>query len=107
MWEPISLKELQAEIHKTEPELKDELLVFWKLIKIEPEKWEEPEYGNEGGGFWVVSVFGKQVIWYNDIEDGFNISPYTAYGKIDEYGAEQDELSWCINKVLMSINEKV
>ncbi len=41
MWEPISLEELKIEIQKTETDLKDELLNFWSLIKIEPEKWQE------------------------------------------------------------------
>lgn len=100
MWKPISLEELHFEIQKTEPELKDGLLIFWEQIKIEPEKWQEPLYGNEGGGFWVVARFGEKVIWYNDIEEGFNISDYDTLGNILEYGAEQDELKWCLNKLI-------
>jgi len=99
MWDPISLEELQVEIQKAETDLKDELLVFWLLIKIEPEKWIEPQYGDEGGGFWVVGIFGNQCIWYNDIEDGFNVSDYTTYGKIDEYWCNQDEISWIIYRL--------
>jgi hypothetical protein len=99
MWTPITHEELQAEIQKTEHELKDGLLHFWQLIQIAPEKWQEKEYGDEGNGFWVVAIFGKQVIWYNDIEDGFNISTYRVYGRIADYWCEQDELSWCINKL--------
>lgn len=28
-------------------------------------------YGDEGNGFWVVAIYGKNIIWYNDIEDGY------------------------------------
>ncbi|MBA9079874.1 hypothetical protein [Rufibacter quisquiliarum] len=60
MWEPISEFELLDEIQKTETELNGELWNFWQLIKIEPEKWAEHEYGQEGGGFWVVGICGKK-----------------------------------------------
>ncbi|MFL9844123.1 hypothetical protein [Flavobacterium rhizosphaerae] len=100
MWKPVTLDELTKEINVAIPQLTHEQLVFWQQIKITPEKWEEKGYGDEGGGFWVVAVFGKKVIWYNDIEEGFNVSHYTVYGKIDEYGCEQDQLNRTINKIL-------
>lgn len=96
MWKPISLNELEINILKGELELKGELLNFWNLIKIEPQKWQEKEYGEEGGGFWVVAIFGNEVIYYNDIEEGFNISHYETYGHIKEYWCNQSELNWTI-----------
>ena len=71
-WEPISLNELFDEIQKTEKDLDGELKNFWDLIKIDPIKWEEKEYGEMGEGFWVVAICGNKVIWFNDIEEGFN-----------------------------------
>jgi len=65
---------------------------FWNFIKIEPVKWMEKTMGNEGGGFWVVAVFGNRVLYYNDIEEGFNISLYSSYGEIAEYSCEQSDL---------------
>jgi hypothetical protein len=103
MWQPITRSELNAEIQKTEHDLKDKLSCFWEYIKITPEKWKEDSNGVEGGGFWVVAIFGKQVIWYNDIEDGFNISAYTNYGEIDEYRCNQDEISWIIKRLFGAI----
>lgn len=96
MWKPISLPDLKNLILNGELELDDEQLIFWDLIKIEPEKWEEKDYGTEGGGFSVVAIMGRQVIWYNDIEDGFNISGYQKYGRIDEYHCSQEELNWSV-----------
>jgi len=95
-WTPITLTDLYDHINKTEEELNGELLNFWNLIKIEPQKWSEEEYGNEGGGFWVVAICGVRTIWYNDIEDGFNISTYTTFGKLDEYYCNQDELRFSV-----------
>jgi hypothetical protein len=93
MWTPILKAELQSQILKTETLLVGELWVFWQLIQVEPEKWKEETYGAEGNGFWVVAICGRRIIWYNDIEDGFNIGAYSLYGHINEYGCEQYELN--------------
>ena len=98
-WEPITLDELYKEIIKSENDLTEEEKNFWNLIKIEPIKWEEKEYGELGGGFWVVAICGSRIIWYNDIEEGFNISSYKTFGKIEGYWCNQDELIWPIKKL--------
>jgi hypothetical protein len=98
-WEPISLNELYNEILKTEKDLNGELKNFWNLIKIVPVKWKEEEYGTLGGGFWVVAICGYKVVWYNDIEEGFNISEYKTFGKIEDYWCNQDELIWSVSRL--------
>lgn len=98
-WEPISLSELFNEIEKTEKDLDGELKNFWNLIKIDPIKWEEKEYGEMGGGFWVVAICGNKEMWYNDIEEGFNISDYKTFGKIEYYSCNQDDLIWSLTKL--------
>ncbi|PTQ96843.1 hypothetical protein C8P68_104335 [Mucilaginibacter yixingensis] len=98
-WTPISLNELLDQIQKSELDLNGERLNFWQLIKITPIKWEESTMGDCGSGFWVVGICGTKVIWYNDIEEGFNISNYQIYGKIEEYHCNQDELSWAVNRL--------
>jgi hypothetical protein len=35
----------------------------------------------------------KKILWYNDIEEGFNISDYKNYGEFEDYYANQSELS--------------
>ena len=100
MWTPIVLTELKNLILEGELELNDQELNLWDLIKIEPEKWEEMDYGTEGNGFWVVAIFGREVIWYNDIEDGFNISEYKKYGKIEVYQCSQAELNWSVLAIM-------
>lgn len=98
-WQPISFNKLYDQIIEAEKELNGELLNFWELIHITPEKWQEPFYGNLGGGFWVVAICGNNVIWYNDIEEGFNISKYNKHSEIAEYHSNQDELIWSITRL--------
>jgi hypothetical protein len=71
--------------------------------RITPEKWQQDPYGKEGGGFWVVALIGTTVVWYNDIEEGFNRSCYSRYGFIDDYWCNQDELEWAIQALLKLI----
>jgi hypothetical protein len=95
-WEPISLSELYDEIQKTEADMNGELWNFWQLIKTDPAKWAENKFGELGNGFWVVAICGTKIIWYNDIEDGFNISDYKTHGQIEGYYCNQDELSTAV-----------
>lgn len=98
-WKPITLIELSEKIEKTEINLKEELLKFWQQIKIKPIKWTEEKHGEDGSGFGVVAVCETKVIWYNDIEEGFNISEYKIYGQIEKYYCDQDDLSWSVAKL--------
>ncbi len=65
---------------------------LWHAVAIDPVKWEQHPFGDEGGGFWVVAIIGRSVIWYNDREEGFNRSSYSELGRIDEYFCNRDEL---------------
>jgi len=98
-WTPITLEELLKLINQGVDKMTIEQKEFWKEIAINPVKWKEEDYGKEGNGFWVVGYKNNKVIWYNDIEDGFNISSFDKKGVINEYGAEQDELQWTIQKM--------
>jgi hypothetical protein len=99
MWSPISLIDLNKVIDVSVTELDAAGRRMWDLIRIEPAKWRLSPWGDEGGGFWVVANFGHQVLWFNDIEDGFNVSRYTQNGIIDEYFCNQDELKHSISAI--------
>jgi hypothetical protein len=105
MWQPISIDELNLEIQKSLNLLNKELLNLWELIRVEPIKWQESVFGIEGNGFWAVALFGNNVLWYNDIEDGFNISPYQQYGFIAEYHANQCTLDLVLKRIKLCITD--
>lgn len=98
-WQPISICELKKLIESGLSKMNNDHLKIWKKISIEPEKWIEYKYGKESGGFWTIAISENKIIWYNDIEEGFNISSFTNHGKIDEYESEQDELQWTMYKL--------
>jgi hypothetical protein len=41
----------------------------------------------------VVAELPSQVVWYNDIEDGFNVSPFVTRGVIGSYFCNQDSFA--------------
>jgi len=99
-WKPISELELWDRINAACDRMTPEQYKVWEIIKILPQRWEEKQYGELGGGFWVVAIIGSSVIWFNDIEDGFNQSSYTEFGKISEYWCNQDELECAVQNVI-------
>lgn len=91
-WTPAGLSDINKIIEYQPFLLNQEELAFWNFIKVPPDKWHEHSMGNEGGGFWVVGIAGNKAIYYNDIEDGFNLSTFVQFGTLDEYNCSQIEL---------------
>ncbi len=80
---------------------------FWTRIKIKPQKWNLSPWGDEGGGFWVVALIGQECIYYNDMEDGFNISRFSTFGCIDDYRCNQTELTLCIRSFCQAFMREI
>ena len=76
--------------------------LFWDLIKIPPVKWQLSPWGDEGGGFWVVALAGRNCVYFNDIEEGFNRSQYEEFGRIRDYWCNQSGLAECIRNTFKS-----
>lgn len=91
-------------INECEARLNPKEQRFWEFIKIEPKRWSEPTHGNQTGGFWAVAAFGDQVLWYNEIEDGFNLSRFTRYGEIGEYWCDQLDLNHWIAQLCSELD---
>jgi len=92
MWQPLSQEELLDMIDGAELMMEPLVRAFWNRIKITPEKRQLSPWGDLGGGFWVVALVGRECIYYNDIEDGFNSSPYDKMGRINDYRCSQPDL---------------
>ena len=101
---PISSDTIINLIAEDEAKMEQDTRAWWKTIKIIPEKWSQVSYPNKGIEFWVVGLAGKTAIYYNDIEEGFNISGFKTYGHLDDTGYEQDELQWTMIKLFKSRN---
>lgn len=96
-WKPAEKAWIENDIEGQLWLLEEPKRALWALIKVEPHKWQQSPWGDQGNGFFVVALFGNNVLWYNDIEDGYNISSFTRFGIIDEYFSNQNELHHSIN----------
>jgi hypothetical protein len=106
-WKPITESEIWDMLNASWERMTLPQRRLWDVIKIYPIKWTQNPWGNEGGGFWIVAIYGNHVIWYNDIEDGFNRSTYSKFGTINEYRCNQDELEWTLQHVLNEIKNGI
>jgi len=104
-WKPISEVALRERVAQGEARMNVAQQRLWQAIRIEPERWQQQPYGDAGGGFWVIAIVGRTVIWYNDIEDGFNRSRYSKYGTIDDYWCNQDELELTVQYLMSAVEQ--
>ncbi|MCA8954351.1 MAG: hypothetical protein KDE27_32895 [Planctomycetes bacterium] len=90
----MDLPGLQAEVERGLGLADDELRSFFRSVRCVPRKWQLHPWGDEGGGFWVVATHRERALWFNDIEDGFNVSSFDRAGRIpsDQYRCNQDEM---------------
>jgi hypothetical protein len=103
-WTPISSEELQNEIDAGVIQMSPRERALWGILSTSPRKWSLSPWGDQGGGFWVVAIGGSICIYYNDIEDGFNVSTFSRYGIIDDYLCNQDELQWVVRRMIEAID---
>jgi hypothetical protein len=94
---PISRDKLLKTMSSALEYADDTVREAWERVRIEPQKWQCLPWSDQGGGFWVVAEMRGKVIWYNDIEEGFNTSPFTTRGIIGEYRCNQTEFNELLN----------
>lgn len=97
-WRPLAREELQTTVERELADCSDEQRAYFNTVAFEPTRWSQAPYGDEGGGFWAIAADDNRVLWYNDIEDGFNVSAFTEWGTIptNEYWCNQDELRFAL-----------
>lgn len=103
-WTAITESELTTLITEGVAAMEPPARWLWSLVRIRPVKWQLTPWGDMGGGFWAVGVLGEHVIWFNDIEWGFNISRYESFGVIAEYWCNQDELQHTMYGLLRQLD---
>ncbi len=91
-WKPISEADLIDQINLGWERMTPPERYFWETVCIQQQKWRCSPWGDKGEGFWVVAILGTTVVWYNDIEDGFNCSTYQTFGEFPDYWCNQDGL---------------
>jgi hypothetical protein len=100
-WKPFNRENLDALTTSDLAECSDELRALFERAAFPPAKWRLSPWGDQGGGFWAVAAYQGRVLWYNDIEEGFNVSRFEQWGEIppNEYWCDQDSLRDALPKL--------
>jgi hypothetical protein len=98
-WTPAPESDIRTLIAEAEARMDARQRLLWQAIRIVPQRWDLHPWGDKGGGFWVVAVLGQRVVWYNDIEEGFNRSVFRSWGVIGEYVCDEDDLEMVLRHI--------
>jgi hypothetical protein len=100
-WMPISKDALENEIASQCKDISDEELAYFNKIRVPLESVKIERWGNTESVF-VVAKAGATIIFYEDIEEGFEITELNEQGAISDYGASQFTLQQVINQLRAS-----
>ena len=96
-WEPISATELEELVNKQLNDCGPELIAVFERYKVNPFRAPIDRYGREEHVF-VVARKGDEVMYFEDVEDGFNLSPISTDGKILEHWCNHDDLKYALRR---------
>jgi len=98
-WEPATLEEVEAILARDVERLDPDQRALWQECRVAPRAAPIVRYGSQESVFVVAERNGEAIYW-EDIEEGFNISPVGPAGEILEHWCNQDELRWALNRWL-------
>jgi hypothetical protein len=94
-WQPATVEEVMKIVRDDLAECDEEQLVAFKRYAVEP--YVAPILRYEMENAIVVARRGDEVIYWEDVEEGFNLSPVAPDGRILEHWCNQDELRFALN----------
>ena len=98
IWKPITKKELEKIICDQCLELNSEELIYFREIQVPFRKSRISRSGKIEEVF-IVAELADKVVFYEDIEEGFEISTLNEEGIIREYGASQFTIKHIIKQL--------
>jgi len=90
-WEPATIEAVNAILQRDLNECDAEATAKFRQFAVDPYFAPILRYGNLERVV-VVARRGSEVIYWEDIEEGFNVSPVSGDGRILEHWCNQDEL---------------
>ena len=96
-WEPISASELEQLVAHQLQECPPGLAAVFEAHRVPPFRAPIKRNGRTEAVF-VVAQRGAEVMYFEDVEDGFNFSPISPGGEILEHRCNQDELKYALRR---------
>jgi hypothetical protein len=98
-WKPITDEEFATLFEEQYGELDEKERRAFDRFRVEP--WKATIRRSEIAGdelVFVVAEVGGRVLYYDDVEDGFNISPADEFGRILRSGGSSNTLQEAVNR---------
>jgi hypothetical protein len=95
-WRPATIEEVREIVARDLKDCDVEQLAAFDKYRVEPFSAPIVRY-EQTESVIVVARNGDQVIYYEDVEDGFNLSPISPDGRVLEHWCNQDELRFALN----------
>jgi len=96
IWQPIAESELNELIENELKECSPELVKVFQTYRIDPVRLPISRNGDDTDFVFVAAKRDNEVMYYEDIEDGWNFSPLSEEGRILEHWCNQDELKYAL-----------
>jgi len=95
-WRPATIEEVRQIVEEPLEQCDDEQLAVFDGYAVEPYAAPILRYGEMEAAV-VVARRGNEVIYWEDIEEGFNLSALSSDGRILEHWCNHDELRFALN----------
>lgn len=95
-WQPATIEYVKQLVARDLRDCDAEQSALFKRCAVEAYAAPLTRYGNRDTVV-VVARNGDEVIYYEDIDYGFNVSPIGPNGEILEHWCNQDELKFALN----------
>jgi hypothetical protein len=95
-WAPASVDEVNKIMQEDLARCDDQQLAAFRQHSVKPYRAPILRYGTLGSVV-VVARRGDEVIYWEDVEDGFNLAPIAEDGRVLEHCCNQDELGLALN----------
>jgi hypothetical protein len=95
-WQPATVEYVKQLVENDLQHCDETQLALFKKVAVEPYRAPLTRYGTINTVV-VVARNGNEVIYYEDEEEGFNVSPISPDGTILEHWCNQDELKFALN----------
>jgi hypothetical protein len=95
-WQPATVEEVKKIVHEDLRECDAKQVAAFNRYAVEPYVAPIVRHGKVESVV-VIARRENEVIYWEDVEDGFNVSPVGPDGRILEHWCNQDELRFALN----------
>ena len=95
-WQPATIEEVSEIVARDLKDCDAEQLAAFAKYRVEPFSAPIVRCG-QTDSVVVVARNGDQIIYWEDVEDGFNVSPISPDGRVLEHWCNQDGLRYALN----------